>query len=1165
MKDGSEKDAINQYISEIKKYPLLSTEETNELLIKYKKYGDTEALNKLTTHNLRLAYKKAKEYLGQCKGLSLLDLIQESNIIMMNAIKLFDINRGVKLSTYICSSIEKTLQQAIDNKDKNIRIPTNLNVAYRKYKRYIASSLKRTNIKPTKEEIINATGLSLSVIKKIEKLDNYNTTSLNNLVSDEDDQNELLSFVADQNNPYKEFENNHDDLNLMQNLYELLSSREYYIIYNRIIREPPKTLEELGKDLDITSERVRQIESATLKKIKNLLTNIQKNPNFKYKNKNIEVSKLIPLEPKLNLMLFYLKKHLSNLEYNIVYTKIATPEKDNINFYLRKFSTIPQELLQDLIKDIENLLTNVLTETRIAQIYNFYKKSYTIPQIFELNTLPRKSTINYQSLITFSEEISFETIEDSDYYKNLRNRDQRLIKKYYSSNFRPKNKRLKRIINNYINILLTDNLPNQKITLPQEEIKQILEENASMLSVTDISYFNSLISEKGESKSKANIRISYYYKQLLEQLKFGIYHYFYQNLTLEQIKTVQRKYPTLLTEEENWLINQYYGNDTPKKSYNELMIELGLDYVTIHDKMRTLRNRIIINYFNLQRKSNEISKELFLKYISDPRYEFSEESRKVSKLYLSGKNYQEISEITKYTTTQVSNFITEAIRKANIYNYKIIKIFIIIKEELEQICTSINLSVTEKNIIYDRIILNRQFNDISEEFKISIYKIKSLIQAFYQEYLVKHVPIIPENLYEKELNCHITDSVLTLQERELLLLSREKSQREVEKILNITSKKYKSLISQINTKIRERKLKLRDPEYGIISQEESLLALKEKNIPLTDREKDILSHLKELNGYELLTEKELAKKYKMSVASLRRRYKRIILSIKQYQNEEKSALSYKKDIQPIIKYFSEYDRKIINLYYKDKLTCKEISNKLQLPLHTMNKLLSQLKINIAAILSNHSTAKKYDFDYARSVLDKKDLPIYGNKKIKIEIYKLLFGENDTKKYTPLEIKQLLNLPFKEHAISFAGYSVMIAVEKYRLGEKKRGNVSEEDVENYYQNHYQELPHYKKEIYESFIRKTTDLNNSAPIPFNIIYDILQDRNQIVFKLEDTSYEEAKKMITSTELNLPRNIIKLLKEYYEIPERELMSGKEKLKVLRLLEPMFKIKLKNPQLKK
>lgn len=1159
MRNESEKQALKQYISEIKRYPLLSKAETHGLLVRYQKFQDKAALDKLTTHNLRLSLKVALRFEERCKTMTLLDLIQESNLLMIKAIKLFDMNRGVKLSTYICSSIEKSLQRSIENQDETIRLPNALEVAARKYNNYVNEYIAQHKVKPSQEQIQSATGLSLSTISTIEEIYKFRTSSLNTKIKDDKNQTEIMSMVPYKKNDYHKIEIAQDNIILLQSLRDFLNPREYYIIYNRFVIDSPKTLEELGLELEITRERVRQIEHSTLVKLKPILKNIQIITNKKYKNMKIDQNMLIPLSPKEKLMLFYLKNNLDNLKYHILYTKVCDTKNDNFSYYQKKMTSFTNESLKEILTEVENIIRTAFTEEKINNLYDLYKEKYTIFQLFELDILPMKNNINYQEILEFCNNTSLGEIENSEYYQSLNQKSQQLIAKFYQENSRRAGKHpyyYRERIERNLNLLMTGNLSKKQITLSQPEIEKLLDENQHLLTDKDNNYirYHFLNQKEVAKRDDYDKKHWNYYQQKLFLLKFGIAHFFEQQITLDQINKVKIKSPTLLSEDEQYLVDNYYGNGVPKKTYQELANELEKDYQEIHDKIRKLRRKIITNYFNLNQGIKEIPTEKIRKYISDPRYEFSKENIDIMNYYLAGSSYQEIALKKGLSQVQVANSIAETIRKSNFYSYGIKKVLIIGEKELEDLCDKNQYSNLEKTIIYKYFIQNKQQKEISQELEITTIKVKTLIQDFYDQYLKSKIKNIPKKQYSKELTCHVTDTILTTEERSFLALSVNNSLEEIKKQLKYSPKKLKKVQEDIDRKIRERVLNIKAPAYGIISRDEALKALNDPNIPLTDREKEILSHIKELNNYALLSEKELATKYQMSASSIKRRYERIILSILQYNNSKKSSLSYEKEIEPNLKYFCNIDRKIVELAYRDKLSYNEIAEKLNISLNIINQTMHNLKISLAAILANHPTARKFDFDYARKVIESPDIPIYGNKKLKIEIYKLFFGENNLKKYSVAEIKKMLNLPYQEKVITTAAYNVMIAVEKYKLGERSQSSITEDDVVKYYHQHQQTMGDYKKKTYESYFRRASHLNNEQPLPEKIIFDILEDKNQIVFRLDANTKEDIKKLILSQKLKISNEIEKLLKEYYGIAEREVMNGKEKEKVLRLLEPLY-----------
>ena len=259
-------DMVKQYLKEIGNYPLLSKEETEALAYKYKK-GDKEAGKILANHNLRLVVSIAKKYNG--RGMDFLDLIQEGNLGLLKAIEKFDPSLGYKFSTYATWWIRQAVARGAADKSRAIRIPVHL---YERVKRYMAVTTKYEEtygVFPSDEElmeILDVTKEQLKIIKNV----SIDTISLSSPIG-EDEEDELGNFIEDKSfvSPIEEA----DKISVKEELYEAISealnSREQKVIILRfgLDGKHERTLAEVGKELNVTRERVRQIESKALRKL----------------------------------------------------------------------------------------------------------------------------------------------------------------------------------------------------------------------------------------------------------------------------------------------------------------------------------------------------------------------------------------------------------------------------------------------------------------------------------------------------------------------------------------------------------------------------------------------------------------------------------------------------------------------------------------------------------------------------------------------------------------------------------------------------------------------------------------------------------------------------------------------------------------------------------
>ncbi len=233
-------------------------------LNKAKEYVDS-AKTELITHNLRLVINIAKNYVG--RGLSLLDLIQEGNIGLMKAIDKFDYRKGFKFSTYATWWIRQAITRALIDQTKTIRIPVHMVEFYNKVSSASKELTQQLGREPSKEEIGKRLGVSTRKVEDVFRAV-QDTIALQTIVGDEE--TTLESFISDEgSSPYADVEKSKMTEDIIKVLHTLTPKEELVIRMRFGIGfERDHTLEEVGKHLAITRERVRQIESKAIKKLK---------------------------------------------------------------------------------------------------------------------------------------------------------------------------------------------------------------------------------------------------------------------------------------------------------------------------------------------------------------------------------------------------------------------------------------------------------------------------------------------------------------------------------------------------------------------------------------------------------------------------------------------------------------------------------------------------------------------------------------------------------------------------------------------------------------------------------------------------------------------------------------------------------------------------------
>lgn len=265
--DGvSIEDPVRMYLKEIGKVPLLSADEEVELA-KRMEEGDSEAKKRLAEANLRLVVSIAKRYVG--RGMLFLDLIQEGNLGLIKAVEKFDYRKGYKFSTYATWWIRQAITRAIADQARTIRIPVHMVETINKLIRVQRQLLQELGREPYPEEIAKEMQLPVERVREIQKI-SQEPVSLETPIGEEEDSH-LGDFIQDDNVPVPAeaaaFTLLKEQLSEVLNT---LTEREQKVLRLRFGLDDgrARTLEEVGKEFDVTRERIRQIEAKALRKLR---------------------------------------------------------------------------------------------------------------------------------------------------------------------------------------------------------------------------------------------------------------------------------------------------------------------------------------------------------------------------------------------------------------------------------------------------------------------------------------------------------------------------------------------------------------------------------------------------------------------------------------------------------------------------------------------------------------------------------------------------------------------------------------------------------------------------------------------------------------------------------------------------------------------------------
>ena len=266
--DNMENEAVREYLKSIRNIPLLSEEDEYKIAIATAN-GDENARQTMITSNLRLVVKVAKTYIGRSSNLSFLDLIQEGNMGLMRATEKFDAEKGFRFSTYATYWIKQAISKAIIDQSRAVRLPAHIINELNKFNKAIRDLSQQYGRTPSDKELAEYLNGS------VKKISEYYTISKEpcslDVTIDEDEDTAMIDLIADENaTKFMDI----DDLSIRDTIYSVLntlSERERKIIELRFGFTDGRqhTLEEVGKEFNLTKERIRQLEASALKKLRN--------------------------------------------------------------------------------------------------------------------------------------------------------------------------------------------------------------------------------------------------------------------------------------------------------------------------------------------------------------------------------------------------------------------------------------------------------------------------------------------------------------------------------------------------------------------------------------------------------------------------------------------------------------------------------------------------------------------------------------------------------------------------------------------------------------------------------------------------------------------------------------------------------------------------------
>ncbi len=655
----------------------------------------------------------------------------------------------------------------------------------------------------------------------------------------------------------------------------------------------------------------------------------------------------------------------------------------------------------------------------------------------------------------------------------------------------------------------------------------------------------------------------------LEKMYYGIYRILENDFDEKEYLLVKKTDKEKLGQKRIEILDNYYGINQEKKSVQELAVMYHTTYEKMLSSLRDAKE-FAMNLYTNRNKTIKIDPSLYRKYIEDPRFQFTEEARNLLKLFiLEKKSYEEIKKITNLSLTKISNVITENVKRMDSYRFQLLLFEDYTKEMLEEFYSKSNekFEKIEKQIIENKYIFGMENKDNALKVNIPLSKVNRIVARFketYFSYKIKDVVINQEDIKE-EFMCSSIESVLSPKEKEILSYSfgiitdynkegLHLKPSEIYKKLNINKNIYQYNFSFGMRKLKGKKIGIFRPELLYIEKKELMEILKDPHLPITPKERDIIYHLFGLYGFKTQTLEELSENYEESVSNIKRGYMRSILDILKYKNGEiEGIINYEIDVLPNLRYFPLSYRPLMEDYYKENKTYKDLSEKYNFTKNQITCIFDQIKMKLFDRI-HHPEKPSFDFQFYEENRYNKFLPFYGDQTLTDQMFRLYFGIDTMKRKSIPEIRKELNVPFETIVINKMLSNYMLSFCRLKDGIQKIETFSYEEIKEYYKIHEQTMTSSLKKSFEKYFRRIKNqkfiYTQKNSIPERILYSMIKEKNKNCFDVNKASRTEVLEILKKYNKKIPSKIKNHLMSLFNITGKEFMTGREKNHLYRVL---------------
>lgn len=1163
-------DCLNDFLKIIKRVKAATKEENNEMFIRYQN-GEISLKDTIVKKNLSLVVSIAFRIGRNLNAEEKLEYIQSGIIGLIEAVDKFDLSKGTAFSTHAEYWIQMRINRYRYNNQRLIRRPEYLETVLNQYRNLKREYEKTGESLPERSEICKLLNITDSTLKRVEEDYKLDATSLDSPVKNDDqDSDDLGEFIRVDETGFDSLLDSIVIDEIIKTIKMNLSDYEYFIFYYRMISHEQKTLNEIGNYFGITKEGIRLIEEKVKNKIKSLFDD-----NRTIKRKYIEQIKR---------------------DYPFDSIKIAPCPLENYTMYfflrdrfMEKDSIILREiLLSDLNFDSRRIATQILesteyVETKRLEIEMLVKKTkYDIHyNLFHSELVKKYKNKIYRLDLNsdLSEELDLRKIitdywQDRSYEETMEramsynlscdNEMSQLIKRFYG--YAPKKDVSfnKEHLERDVNYCLFD-FPIQEI--PINKLYPVFLANQEKFTAKQKDYLNVCVFKKEKIKGEVSSSFLYSGEPIMNKLillYYNIEDYKNDNFGPDKYFSIRTQCLDSIDERGIKLLDLYYGFNGNRMVIREMAEFLNEDPIVVETDFRRSKNNAIALYLGTTQYSYEKDRDIYASVLRDDSFSLGSPHIEVAKMFfLEGKSYDEIVESyeiePKFTQRKVAELIKYACSAMDYYRFGITSTQKNYSNEfLLNVLNNAKFDDDIKEILLTYIETRssvetaKKFNRDLEEVRNIIRRLNNLANKVF----IEQVEITKEDV---EFAVMEHESINVLNERERIILSlvyglKNKYNPSGKKKYSIDIAEMLGIKNNIGTSIRKAKEHVAAHKIGLlktaidfIDRDELENILRDKRLPITEEDKNIIIDAYGLYDTQYLTIQEIADKYGLKGPIARKRLYKGIITIKKYLNKEIDGnVLFEVDIEPYLKYFVLEDRKILTLLYRDNLTQLEIQDRCDLSTHQFNGLMQKIRMHLSDLRSG--LAHGIDFDYFWSNALENDIPFYGNQQLAVELcfwyYEKRFNQTDIIKCHHPELS--------ETSVNELIRSFTTAVIKHQNGIRKANDFTLEEVIDYYNRNGDKFGVVNAKIYRNYFEKVKRNGPYAKLRPNkfITFDLIKDKYEDYFKLSETDSEQVKEILGKCGHLMPKDTIHILESLFGVTHANLLSDEEWEKLIQFL---------------